>query len=203
MEKEKQPILLEYFPISAKTKNALIKAGIKNSDDFANFTLVQLNEIEGLGPVLLLELKTFLKGAKIKLKKREAKEKKVPKWDPETKEIMLHVLNRQVGNYAIEYQKCGQLIEKYGAETVRNSRIPEKVQPPTFRYFFTGGMIASWCDNYFKQFAPIRLLETPKIDLEEAGGVEEVLELANAPVVVYEPKKKAPSTLADFLKLRR
>jgi hypothetical protein len=203
MAKEKQPILLEYFPISAKTKNALIKAGIKNSDDFANFTLLQLDEIEGLGPVLLLELKTFLKGAKIKWKKREAKEKKAPKWNPETKEIMLRVLDGQVSNYAIEYQKCGMLIEKYGAETIRNSRIPDKVQPPTFRYFFTGGMIASWCDNYFKQFAPIRLLEAPRIDLEEAGGVEEVLELAIAPVVVYEPKKKAPSSLADFLKLRR
>lgn len=200
---KKQSIPIGNFPISKRTINLLQSAQINTSADFSNFTLQDIKALDGLGAVLLTELRLFLREAGIKLKKGPVKEKKLPKWDPETKEIMLHVLDGQVSNYAIEHQKCGQLIERYGKETVRNMKIPERIQPPTFRYFFTGGMIASWCDEFFRKFAPVRLIEAPKIDLEEAGGVEEVLELANAPEVVYVAKKKAPSSLADFLNLRK
>lgn len=203
MAKQKPPIPVGDFPISKRTINLLASIDIHTSEDFINFTLQDIKAIEGLGATLVTELQLFLKGAKIKLKKSPPKEKKAPRWDLETKEIMLFVLNGQVSNFGIEMQKCGQLIEKYGAETIRNSRIPEKVQPPTFRYFFTGGRIAAWCDNYFRQFAPIRLKEAPVTVLKDAGGSEEPISIPNAPEVAYVPKEKAPSSLADFLKFRK
>ncbi len=203
MAKQKQLIPVADFPISKRTINLLSSIGINTSEDFINFTLQDIKAIEGLGATLVTELQLFLKGAKIKLKKSPPKERKAPRWDPETKEIMLYVLGGQVSNYSIEMQKCGALIEKYGKETIKNSKIPEKVQPPTFRYFFTGGLIASWCDNYFRQFAQIRLKEAPVAALKDTGIEEEPVKVVNAPEVPYVPREKAPSSLADFLKLRK
>ena len=198
---KKQPTLIGDFPINAKTKNALTKAGIQNSDDFADFTVKDLGSLEGIGPVLWLELKTYLQGAKIKWKKREPKEKKAPKWDPRCRALADKLLDGKINSFAQEIQFAGLLVEEFGFETVDRVVLPSHVT--SLRYFFTGSRISHWVQDFMRGFAPIRLLEAPKIDLEDAGGSEEVLEVADAPVAVYIPKTRVPSSLADFLKLRK
>lgn len=197
MPKTKPDTNIEDFPISGKTKTALTKAGLKKASDFAEYSAADLKKIEGIGPVLLLELKDYLKGAKIKLKKREPAAKKAPKYSPETKEIMLNLLQGQVMNYGMDMKYTGLLIEKYGAETVRNASLPPHIQPPRLNYFFTGGRIAAWCDSYFAKFAPIRLVEEER-PVDKEPEVE-----YSGPAPVWEPVAKAPKTLMEFLKERK
>lgn len=187
---------IEDFPINGRTKAALTKVGIHKASDFINYSAADLKKIEGLGPVLLLELKDYLKGAKIKLKKREPAAKKAPKYDPATKEIMLNLLQGQVTNFGMDMKYTGLLIERFGAETVRNACLPPHIQPPRLNYFFTGGRIAAWCDQYFAKFAPIRLVEEEKVDKEPEVEY-------SGPAPEWKPKERVPQTLMEFLKSRK
>jgi hypothetical protein len=202
-KKKKQPTYIEDFPIATRTINLLKNEGILISDDFANYSKKNLQEIGGLGPTGLAELLLFLKGAKIKLKKAEPKEKKAPRWPKETKEILEEVQG-VVNSYVREIPLMGKLIEEFGAETMRRVKIPYGKN--SVQYFFTGGKIAGWSYEYIQRFAPIRLVERPVepvaqplVDLEGDGGVEEVV----GPVEPYIVKPKVPKTLGEFLSLRK
>lgn len=201
--KKKTNIQIENFPIVKRTINLLKNEGILSGDDFANYTKKNLQEIKGLGAAGLSELLFFLKGAGIKLKKAEKVEKKAPKWDPKTREILLRVQKGIINNYAQEQQMMGKLIDKFGVETMERVSVPATCQPPTVRYFFSGGQIAGWAHDYIQKFAPIRIIERekpvipPPPDLEGDGGVEEIIGF-KAPI---EPR--VPKTLGEFLASRK
>lgn len=204
-KKKKQPTYVEDFPIATRTINLLKNEGILISDDFANYSKKNLQEIGGLGPTGLAELLVFLKGAGIKLRKAEPKPKKEARWPKETKEILEQVQG-VVNSYVREIPLMGKLIEEFGAETMRRVTIP--YGKDSVQYFFTGGKIAGWAAQYIQGFAPIRLVERPVEpvapclpDLEGNGGVDEVL--ARPEPVEYQIKNRVPKTLGEFLSLRK
>ena len=181
--------------------------GILSGEDFANWTKKNLQEIKGLGPGSLAELLVFLKGAGIKLRKAEPKEKKAPKYDPRTREVLLMMQEGQVSNYPQEMALAGKLLDEFGYETLMRTKIPPKCQPPSVRYFFSGGQIAAWSYEYIQRHAPIRLVERetpvlePLVDLEGGDAVEELIG-AREPVE-YQIKTRVPKTLGEFLSLRK
>ncbi len=206
-KKKKQPTYVEDFPIATRTINLLKGEGILISDDFANYSKKNLQEIGGLGPTGLAELLVFLKGAGIKLRKAEPKPKKEPKWDPRTREVLLMMQEGQVSNYPQEMSLAGKLLDEFGYETLMRTKIPPKCQPPSVRYFFSGGQIAAWSYEYIQKNAPIRLVEretvpvAPLVDLEGRDKVEELVGVREP--VEYQIKTRAPKTLGEFLAARK
>lgn len=207
MAKKKTNIQIEDFPIPTRTINLLKGEGILSGADFANYSKRNLQEIRGLGSGSLAELLVFLKGAGIKLRKAEPKPKKEPKWDPRTREVLLMMQEGQVSNYGIEMNLAGKLLDEFGYENLMRVKIPPKCQPPSVRYFFSGGQIAAWSFDYIRSFAPMRLVErekpvlAPLVDLEGDGEAREDLGVKEP--VEYTLKPRQPKTLGEFLSLRK
>lgn len=198
MAKKKDDTNIEIFPISGRTITALKKAGITKASDFQNYSATDLKKIEGLGPVLLLELKDYLKGAKIKLKKREPAAKKERKWDPRAREVALMIQKGQIQNYAQDCKMAGMLIQKFGWEWCMRVELPPHIQPPTLRYFFSGGQIAGWVEDYFGRFAVMKLVEEEKVVEPEPQK-----EYNLGPAPEWKPSVQVPKTLGEFLKQRK
>lgn len=199
----KKPLTVEEFPIAKGIINILKKAGIKTEQDFGNFSPDDLKGLDGMGPGRLAELKLFLKGAKIRLKKNPPKEKKARKWDPRTREVMLLIQDGNVFNGARDMQMTGMMIEEFGLETMMNVRTPAHIQPPRVSYFFSMGKIAGWVPKYVRQFAKIKLIEEPITPQSQESVEQEQNKPVTPPVVPYAPTTKAPKSLADFLKQRK
>ncbi len=200
---KKRVLEVDEFSVATGIINLLKKAGVKTELDFQNFTSKDLQDIEGMGPGRLAELKLFLKGRGVKLKKNPPKEKKPLKWDPQTREVLLKVQNGEIENYAQDMKRCGMMIERFGIETIMNLEFPATTACRNLRYFFSGGQIAGWVSDYVRKFAPMRIAERQ----EEAPKPKEVAPepiKVQAPVEThYEPIAKAPRSLADFLKQRK
>ena len=200
MAKPKRPDLsVGDFPIATRTITILEREGISRASDLQNYCAKDLDEIDGLGIIGLAELKTFLKGYGIKLKKSPPKEKKAPKWNPQTREVLLIVQKGEIENYSQDMKRCGMMIERFGVETMMNLEFPKTTDCRNLRYFFSGGQIASWVDNYVRQFAKIRLADPGPTAVEEALPSEPDSKKSGEPVV-YNISPKQPKTLSDFLK---
>ena len=200
MAKPKRPDLsVGDFPIATRTITILEREGIKNASDLQNYTAKDLDNIEGLGTVSLAELKTFLKGYGVKLKKSPPKEKKAPKWDPQTREVLLMVQKGEIENYAQDMKRCGMMIERFGVETMMNLEFPKTTDCRNLRYFFSGGQIAGWVEKYVQQFAKIRLAQPAPAAVEEPKTSPVDSKKSGEPVI-YNISPKQPKTLSDFLK---
>lgn len=191
----KNPLDVGKFPIATRTINILRGAGIESTEDFSNLTLAQLKDLPGLGSKLLTELRLFLKDAGVKLKKAEAKQT-TPKYPKETKEILKNLLGERVNNYAMEMKRCGLMILHFGVETMEKFQVHDGKD--SLCYYFSGGKISPWVDNYAKQFMTFRMSE--KVPLTQDADDE--LENDKALPAEFVPIKTMPKSLADFLKER-
>lgn len=185
---------VEDFPLDTRTINILLAAGFKTAEDFRNVTLAQISSLEGLGAKRVLEVRTVLKGAGIAFK-REIKEKKVPKWPKETKEILIKILGPRMNNYAENFRLCGMMINEFGVDCMRRFEVHPNVD--SLRYYFSGGQIAPWASEYAQQFMVWDLAEEREEVVDKRPVIQYTEEELN-----YKPIVSAPKTLADFLKSR-
>ena len=183
------------FAISTRTINILTTAGYKDANDFNGVTMREIMALEGLGPILGVELKQFLKGAKIALK-REERVKQEPKWPKETKEILIGLLGPRMNNYAENFRLCGIMINEFGIDCMKKFEIHPGIT--SLRYYFSGGQIAPWASEYAQKFMTWKLVEKEKeVVIDSKPEVEYTEEELN-----YKPIPAPPKTLADFLKSR-
>lgn len=182
-------IKVEDFPLSKRCVSLLLAAGFKTESDFSKAKEKDIRNLPGFGPVLLAELKLFLKGRKIKFVK-EVKEKKVPKYHPRARELAKLLLPKGEINFAMETQAAGKLLEVYSFESLARVKLPEHVT--SLRWLLSG--LDGWADRFVNSFAPMRLLETQiETKVEEKTEIEEV---------EYKPVSK-PMDLRTFLGLKK
>lgn len=177
------------FPIAKRTINILLKAGIETLEQLEEKTVSELMDLPGMGKTSLGELRLFLSQSGFKLKKAAPAPKKGPKYDPRAKEILVNLVGSRVNNWAVEIKLANKLIELLGYDTMVRAKSPRQVD--SLFYFFSGGQVAPWAEEYFKQFAQFKIVEPVRVEEEKK---EEDKEPA-----FYTPKKSKPKTLQEFL----
>lgn len=179
---------VERFPIATRAINLLKAAGFRNEDDFRGAPEKEIKEIEGLGPTMLAELKIFLKGRGIALK-REKAAKKPPKYDPRSVSLVKILLPKGEIAFSREVPIAGRLIARYGFENLIRIKLPPHIN--SLRWLESG--IDGWGDRFVASFAPIQLVEVKPVEEK----VEEFVEERE-----YKSVEK-PKTLKEFLGLRK
>lgn len=180
---------LEDFPVSTGTINILLKAGYKEDKDLKGAKEKEISNLKGLGPAKLAELKVFLKGIGIKLE-REKKEKKAPKYHPQSRELVKLLLPKGEINFSRETQAAGKLLEKFSFEELERCKLPEHVT--SLLWLLSG--LDGWATRWINQFAPIKVVQREE-------KVEEI-EVEDLPEVNYKPAAR-PMDLASFMGLRK
>lgn len=177
------------FPLAARSISILTNAGYLCESDFSSAREAEIKNLRGLGPVLLAELKLFLKGRGITLK-RDIREKRELKYNPRSRELVKILLPKGEINFSREVPIAGKLLEIYKYENLERVKLPSHVSTLAWLYSGVGG----WSDRFIGSFAPIELVDTPQPEQKKEETIIETREYKKA---------DKPKTLQEFLGLRK
>lgn len=179
-------MLISDFPISTRTKNALISQGYFSEEDFKNIFIEDLKDIKGFGNKSIVEIREYLNSKFGIVLKHKPKPKRLTDHQDCVKIVKHFLSHRKFISWPKELVTANNLLAKYGLETLLS--VKPNYRASTLSFFFVADG-----EQYIKRFLPsIEEEEEVKVEAEEIPTQEVAL---NQNIFIKKPK-----SISDFLK---